>query len=49
MMLQQRIAVDHASLPPEVVASVIETPVMIQEEEQDERPVSAAEDDDDNE
>jgi len=42
MMFQQRIAEDHASLPPEVEASIIETTVLIQEEEQDN-----TEDDDD--
>ena len=36
MMFQQRISEDHASLPPEVEASIIETPALIQEEEQDE-------------
>ena len=42
MMFQQRIAEDHATLPPEVEASINETPVLIQEEEQD-----TTEDDDD--
>ena len=40
MMFQQCIAEDHASLPPEVEALIIETPVLIQEEEQDERPAT---------
>ena len=40
MMFQQCIAEDHTSLPPEVEALIIETPVLIQEEEQDERPAT---------
>ena len=51
-MFQQCIAEDHASLPPEVEALIIETHVLIQEEEQDSTKrseVSDAEDDDDTE
>jgi len=58
MMFQQRVAEDHATLPPEVEALIIETPVLVPEVKQEEGPATQqreeadvldAEDDDDTE